>query len=216
MSDEKREITGIRSAPTHTENPFLKGSLVEVQGRKKRYSVAARGDVLVAPNGQVKGTVEHTIVRVVDDSQFVKVFADGISGIYDLNSAGSKVFRYLFDEVQKHPNIDRIYLYFMDAQEEPWKISKPVFFRGMGELLDKGFIARSANPNMYYLNPSMIWNGDRFRFVQEYRREKQHDKSTQAQLEQVVDELNAAAALRVAAGRWTADKADDEILPPTA
>ena len=116
MSDEKREITGIRSAPTHTENPFLKGSLVEVQGRKKRYSVAARGDVLVAPNGQVKGTVEHTIVRVVDDSQFVKVFADGISGIYDLNSAGSKVFRYLFDEVQKHPNIDRIYLYFMDAR----------------------------------------------------------------------------------------------------
>lgn len=216
--DEKREITGVRKAPTFTENPFLKGSLVEVSGRKKRYSVAARGDTIISKTGQVKGGIEHTIVRVVDDSQFVKVFADGIIGIYDLKSAGSKVFRYLFDEVQKHPNIDRIYLYFMDAQEEPWKISKPVFFRGMAELLDKGFIARSANPNMYYLNPAMIWNGDRFRFVQEYQRAKRPgnalDLDTQSQLNQVMDQLNASAAMRGAAGRWTADDVDEP--PPSA
>lgn len=177
MADEKREITGqitgIRSAPTHTENPFLDGSTVDIRGRKKRYTVAARGDVLIDPNGQVKGGIEHSIVRVVDDAQFVKVFSDGIAGMYDLRSAGSKVFRYLFDQVQKHPNVDRLYLYFMDAAEEPWVISKPVFFRGMAELLDKAFIARSSNPNMYYLNPAMIWNGDRFRFVQEYQRAKQ-------------------------------------------
>jgi hypothetical protein len=188
MADEKREITGIRSAPTHTENPFLDGSTVDIRGRKKRYTVAARGDVLIDPNGQVKGGIEHSIVRVVDDAQFVKVFSDGIAGMYDLRSGGSKVFRYLFDQVQKHANVDRLYLYFMDAAEEPWVISKPVFFRGMAELLDKGFIARSANPNMYYLNPAMIWNGDRFRFVQEYQRAKQpkpvaaHSNANQQQL----------------------------------
>lgn len=177
MESKKRDLvtkpTGIRASPTHTENPFLKGSEIQITGRKKRYTIASRGDTVLGPTGELKAGVEHTIVRVVDDAQFVKVFADGIAGIYDLRSAGSKVFRFLFDQVQKHPNVDRLYLYFMDAVEEPWQISKPVFFRGMAELLEKGFIARSANPNMFYLNPTMLWNGDRFRFVQEYQRAQQ-------------------------------------------
>lgn len=176
MESENREISvkphGIRASPTHTENPFLKNSEIEITGKKKRYTVAARGDTVLGPDGRVKAGIEHTIVRVVDDAKFVKVFADGIAGIYDLKSPGTKVFRYLFDQVQLNPNLDRLYLYFMDAIEEPWTISKPVFFRGMAELLEKGFIARSANPSMFYLNPTMLWNGDRFRFVQEYQRAK--------------------------------------------
>jgi DNA-binding IclR family transcriptional regulator len=58
----------------------------------------------------------------------------------------------------------------MDALEEPWRIPKSTFFKGMAELLEKGFLAKSANPNMFFLNPAMMWNGDRFRFVQEYQR----------------------------------------------
>jgi hypothetical protein len=165
--------TGIRSAAKYSENPFLNGTPVtQIAGRKKKYSIASKNNHTITDRaGQVVGGVEHTIVKVVDDTQFVKVFADGIVGIYDLNRPGGKVFRYLFDEVQKNKNIDKIYLYFMDAQEEPWSISKPVFFKGMAELLAKNFIARSSNPNMFYLNPAMIWNGDRFKFVQEYQRE---------------------------------------------
>ena len=121
-------------------------------------------------NGQVQGTVQHPVTKILDDSLFVTVFADGVAGIYDLGRPGTKVFRFLFDEVQKNPNQDRIYLYFMDALEEPWRIPKSTFFKGMAELLEKGFLAKSANPNMFFLNPAMMWNGDRFRFVQEYQR----------------------------------------------
>jgi hypothetical protein len=167
---EKREITGVRSAPAHKENPFLNGSLVTVKGRKKNYTVASDAMTLTDSRGQVQGTVQHTITRVVDDTQFVKVFSDGVAGMYDLGRPGAKVFRFLFDEVQKNPNQDRIYLYFMDALEDPWRIPKTTFFKGLAELLEKGFLAKSANPNMFFLNPSMMWNGDRFRFVQEYQR----------------------------------------------
>lgn len=167
---EKREITGVRSAPSHKQNPFIGGSLVAVRGRKKNYVIASEAMTLSDRSGQVQGTVQHSITRIVDDTSFVKVFADGIAGMYDLDRAGSKVFRFLFDEVQKNPNQDRMHLYFMDALEEPWKIPKTTFFKGMAELLEKGFLAKSANPNMFFLNPSMMWNGDRFRFVQEYQR----------------------------------------------
>ena len=141
-----------------------------MRGRKKNYVIASEAMTLSDRSGQVQGTVQHSITRIVDDTSFVKVFADGIAGMYDLDRAGSKVFRFLFDEVQKNPNQDRMHLYFMDALEEPWKIPKTTFFKGMAELLEKGFLAKSANPNMFFLNPSMMWNGDRFRFVQEYQR----------------------------------------------
>lgn len=167
---EKREITGVRGAPAHKENPFLTGSLVAVKGRKKNYTVASGAMTLTDKIGVIQGTVQHTITKVIDDSLFVKVFSDGVAGMYDLGRPGAKVFRFLFDEVQKNPNQDRMYLYFMDALEDPWRIPKTTFFKGMAELLDKGFLAKSANPNMFFLNPSMMWNGDRFRFVQEYQR----------------------------------------------
>jgi hypothetical protein len=177
---EKTKIVGIRQSKSYSENPFMSGSIVQIVGKKKRYSIAAKSDVITSREGVVKGGIEHTIVRLVDDSKFVKVFSDGVAGMYDLKSGGGKVFRYLFSQVQKFPNVDRIYLYFLDAVEEPWSISKTVFFRGMAELLEKGFIARSESPNMFYLNPAMIWNGDRFRFVNEYRR---ISKNQQAEIE---------------------------------
>lgn len=177
MTDEKREIltketVGVRTSTQYAENPFMQTVLTEVHGKKKHYSVLGRQvEAINTDTGESLGEVQHSIVRFVDDTQFVKVFADGIAGIYDLKSPGTKVFRYLFDTVQKYPNVDRFYLYFMDAAEEPWSIPKTTFFRGLGELLDKNFIARSTNPHMFYLNPKMIWNGDRFKFITEYRRE---------------------------------------------
>lgn len=188
---ENREITGVRSAPAHKENPFLRGSLVAVKGRKKNYTVASGAMTLTDKTGVIQGTVQHTITKVVDDTLFVKVFSDGIAGMYDLGRPGTKVFRFLFDEVQKNPNQDRMYLYFMDALEDPWCIPKTTFFKGMAELLDKGFLAKSANPNMFFLNPSMMWNGDRFRFVQEYQR-----TSASARIGGM-DELDARGQMRI-------------------
>lgn len=178
MTEEKRELaitldtaTGVRGSAQYSENPFMGAVLTQVNGKKKHYPVLGNSvEAINTSTGEHMGEIQHSIVRVIDDTQFVKVFADGIAGIYDLKSPGNKVFRYLFDTVQKYPNVDRFYLYFMDAQEEPWSIPKTTFFRGLGELLEKNFIARSTNPHMFYLNPKMIWNGDRFKFITEYRR----------------------------------------------
>lgn len=180
---EKREITGVRNAPAYKESPFINGSLVAVQGRKKNYTIASGAMTLSDKSGRIQGSVQHSITRIIDDTAFVKVFSDGIAGMYDLGSAGSKVFRFLFDEVQKNKDQDRMYLYFMDALEDPWKIPKTTFFKGMAELLDKDFLAKSSNPNMFFLNPSMMWNGDRFRFVQDYQRASSIKKSEQQELE---------------------------------
>jgi hypothetical protein len=52
----------------------------------------------------------------------------------------------------------------------------------MKELLDKGFVAESFTPGLYFLNPDYMWNGDRLAFVKEYRktpsRPKGEEKNT--------------------------------------
>ena len=162
---------GLRRATRFKENPFLKGATVEIRGKKRFYNVLASSEAVVdLPTGEIRGTVEHKLVKIVDDAEFVKVFANGVAGMYDLGRSGRRVLSYLLEVVQGHPNTDRIYLHFMDAVEEPWGISKAAFFRGMGELVDKQFVAPAALPNMFFLNPCMVWNGDRFRFITEYTR----------------------------------------------
>jgi hypothetical protein len=179
---KRRQQLTVRKAPQYTENPFMKPLSTEIRGKKKFYNVISKNDLIVTTEGEIRQGmgVEHKVVKIADDAEFVKVFRDGVSGIYDLNTPGKKVFGYLLDVVQANPNTDRIYLFFMDAMEEPWSISKPVFFRGLAELLLKNFIARSYAPNMFYLNPAMIWNGDRFRFVQEYIRKSSKMPETEA------------------------------------
>lgn len=180
---KRRQQLTVRDAPQHHENPFMRSVSTDVRGKKKFYNVIAKGDHIVSAEGEIRQGmgVEHKVVKVVDDAEFVKVFANGVAGIYDLNTPGKKVFGYLLEVVQANPNIDRIYLFFMDAMEEPWRISKPVFFRGLAELLLKNFIAKSNAPNMFYLNPMMVWNGDRFRFVQEYLRESATSRASRTQ-----------------------------------
>lgn len=168
---QKRESVGVRRAAKYAENPFLKGASVEIKGKKRFYNVLASTEAVIdMPTGEIRGTVEHKLVKMVDDAEFVKVFADGVAGMYDLGRSGKRVLAYLLEVVQAHPNTDRIYLHFMDAVEEPWGISKNVFFRGMGELIEKQFVAAAERQNMFFLNPCMVWNGDRFRFITEYTR----------------------------------------------
>lgn len=173
-----QEKLSIRTSEKHSKNPFIDGAVTEVKGRKKFYNVVASGDRILSKEGEVKPFqgVEHKIVKVVDDAEFVKVFSSGVAGIYDLNSSGRKVFSYLLEVVQENPNVDRIYLHFMDAAEEPWSISKTTFFNGMSELITKNFVAPSDRQNMFYLNPIMIWNGDRFKFITEYIKSSAVDK----------------------------------------
>lgn len=178
---------GVRAAEKHSGNPFMTGGLVQIKGKKKFYNIASKGEITINREGQVIGGVQHSIVRIVDDSKFVKLFEDGVAAHYDLGRSGAKVFKYLYAQVQAKPSIDKLYLYFMDALEEPWAISKPVFFKGMAELLDKNFLAKSTNPNMFYLNPLMLWNGDRFKFVQEYRRESSEKKIANSNEKGLID-----------------------------
>jgi len=185
---EKQDRLTKKEAPRYQVNPFM-GEVVVKRGSKK-ITVGSAGALVNTETGEVNAT-EISVIRQVDRTEFVKLFADGVKRFFELSPAGAKLLSYVLAVVQEAPGTDRINLHFMDYMErfpgEPKPMSKTTFFRGFTELLTKGFVAQSTVPNVYFINPKLFFNGDRARFVMEYQKsEKAKAIEVRKELDEVV------------------------------
>ncbi|EPI9236239.1 hypothetical protein ACTD34_004674, partial [Yersinia enterocolitica] len=55
------------------------------------------------------------------------------------------------------------------AAQCDFNLSNPVYYRGIKELIDKKIIAQSKSKYIYYINPAVLFNGDRAKFIEEIR-----------------------------------------------
>ena len=158
---------GIRA---YRANPFWEATEVKVGSKMIRVS----GGRHISADGESVEVSGVHIVREVDESQFLKVYTKNIKAIFDLKPSTQKVLQYLMHQIQKTPNADGIYLAWFGASEylseENVSLSRASFQRSMRELLEKGFIAESVEPNMFWFNPNLFFNGNRMTFINEYRK----------------------------------------------
>ncbi|EFF2323240.1 hypothetical protein B9S84_005059, partial [Escherichia coli] len=52
-------------------------------------------------------------------------------------------------------------------------LSESIFYRGIKELIEKRIIAKTNEKNWYFINPAIVFNGDRARFVSEIIKKKE-------------------------------------------
>ncbi len=144
----------------------------EVKIGKKTVKVA--GGRHVSSDGE---SIEHSgihIVKNVDENEFLKIYTKNIKAIFDLKPTAQRVLQYLMTELQKTPNADAIYLAWVGADiyfsEHDIQVSRASFHRALSELIQKGFLAESTRPNMFWFNPNLFFNGNRLSFIYEYRK----------------------------------------------
>ncbi len=125
--------------------------------------------VVSGSTGEIMAPAGFWQAQEVDKTQFVKLYVNGVKAFKDLSGAGTKVFELLYIAVQKFPGKDSVYLSFHAIDQNMYRMSESTFHRGMRELTEKGFIAETMAPNLYFLNPDYLWNGDRLAFVKEFR-----------------------------------------------
>lgn len=165
-----------RGVTAYSANPFLDASTITT--RRKRTVMVKGGKAIVdKETGQAEDMAEVVMVREVDDQQFVKIFTQNLKVFFDLTPGAMKLLQVVLHQVQQTPNSDRIMLnlavveeYFTQSHQEA--ISRASFHRAVHELLDKKFIAESVLIGLYFINPHLFFNGDRVRFVQEFRRKR--------------------------------------------
>lgn len=163
-----------RGLPVYRANPFT--DLTVVRTRKRSLTVDRGTAILAAKTGDEEATTTIAQVKEVDDERFVKLFGSAIRSYFDLTSAGQKVFSLLLLAVQGSPNADKVYINPATAVEQASNLGKTlstaVYHRGMKELVEKQIVAHSVQPGWVFINPSIIFNGDRARFMLELRRKQ--------------------------------------------
>lgn len=175
MSDltivETAQKTGIRNATRYEENPFLDRLTIKTRGKKV---TVARGARLVdTDTGEIEGITEIAQVIEVEQEEFIKLYTRDLAIWFDLKKTGLRVFGALMLVIQENAiGRDLVYFDHTGKNSRAFGLSKNTFYRGVEELLEKGFIARHKSAGWYFINPTMFFNGDRARFVKEYRKPK--------------------------------------------
>lgn len=164
--EEKNEAPSLKKVARFKKNPFMESLMVKT--KSKRLTVAA-GSKLIGRNGEQSLTTIAQFISV-DESQFVKVFLKDLAIWFDLSRPAIKTLGVIMWAMKESIGKDIISLDFHDVEEGGFKMSKYTFFRGISELIDNGVIARHIRPSLYFINPAIIFNGDRVRFVREYRK----------------------------------------------
>lgn len=169
-----------RGLVKHKTNPFLQDVADKTATRIRKISDNSGEKMMVVSRetGELVGTSGFWHTQEVDRTQFVKLYINGVKAFKELSPAGTKVFELLYIQMQQNIGRDSIVLAFQEIDQDINQISERTFFRGVRELIDKGFLAESLVACQYFVNPDYMWNGDRLAFVKEFRIKKANSKDT--------------------------------------
>lgn len=166
----------------YADNPFLESFAIQIQ--RKSMTVAAGLSIKDKDNQDVSaGAV--AMYKEVDVEEFLKIYVKNIKILFDLSAPAQKTIIPLMHVIQKTAkDIAHIFFSFRDAQQacldlDLKPISKATYHRGIKDLIDANFLAVHINgPFWYWINPNILFNGDRVRFIQEYKIKRQQENKS--------------------------------------
>jgi hypothetical protein len=155
------------------ENPFLKQAVEEVQKNiVKKYKTAANTDqkaVLKAfdeNTGEILGSTQFIRQIEVDEEKFAKIYLDQFSAFFDLKPPAIKVFGYILNQLI--PNKDEFVFLLDECIKYTGYKTKSSIFQGLGQLVQNEIIARGKTDFLYFVNPLVVFNGNRITFAHTY------------------------------------------------
>ncbi len=165
--NEKLELISLKDAKEYEQNPFI----LELKGKMylqpRANTIIAKGQSIVdTSTGEI---IDESVLigkrKIVDKSQFAKIYASSIAILYELSKAGQNVFLYL-TKVMDYDN-KAFFMYQKDYKKLGYK-SETASLRGLRELITKNIIACDVRPYHYWLNPTIVCKGERFAMYTEF------------------------------------------------
>lgn len=168
-------------------NPFVfedteKATLKLEIPTKTKKKIVGNSDlgVVNVHTGEVEGGNFLWTNKTVDDEQFAKIYIKEISSLYDLTKTGFRALSFILSKLE--PNKDLVYVYYPDMQEYcGWTIRKTCN-SGLKELLTAKIIAPSLQPGFWFINPHVVFNGNRLTLVTNYTRKGTNEQTSDIQM----------------------------------
>ena len=163
--------------PKNTENPFADELIDEMKvSQKRKYLKSDSGQkasmlVIQPESGEVAGEAQFYNYQEVDETQFTKIFASFFAVQAGLSRTGREVLIYIMTLLQ--PKSDKVYIRNDHALFSLGYKTRKSLLIGLGNLLERGVIARTQFEDEYYINPMVMFNGDRIAYVHGYVKKKE-------------------------------------------
>lgn len=175
MSKENR-LYKLSDYGFNEENPFIKQAIEQVHKNvvKKYKTASATGQKAILKaiddNGEVLGHTQFIRQIEVDEQQFAKFYLSNFSAFFDLKPPAIKVFGYILNQLV--PNKDEFIFLLDDCIKYTGYKTKASVFQGLGQLVENEIIARGKTDFLYYINPMIVFNGNRVTFAKTYVKKK--------------------------------------------
>jgi len=180
-----KEIRNIRSVKGEAKNPFRKELLEDFQVVKKREYIDQAGqkgvtNTIISRDGQEVGESRFFRYKKYDPEQFAKVFVSRVTAMWDMPKPASRVFSYILKILPKDK--DTIYFDMKDCLKYTKYNNETSVWNGIRWLMMNDFVAKSDRTNLYFINPTIFFNGDRSAFVDVLIKDNKKENPNQTDL----------------------------------
>jgi hypothetical protein len=162
-------ISRKKDVKVYTSNPFTDDMVIDIGTKRLTVSGGKHVDTVT---GEITSHSGIHVIQKVDRTRFIKVYTDNVKPLFNLPPSCLKVISFLMTELQKVKNAEAIHLPWVSAEkffkEDDVKLSRSAFQRALKILLEKGFIAESDVPQLFWINPNLFFNGDRLKITKEF------------------------------------------------
>lgn len=153
----------LKEYPEFRDYPYRDALVVDVHNNRKLHYVCTEDRTL---DMQASTMVQRNKYRITDKKEFVKIYRDSLKTILNLSTTAQRILWYILDILQaKATCVDLIPA--TCAEVCGFKASRSVHI-GLAELIEKDILRRTTWRMRYWVNPVVMFNGDRIEFINEY------------------------------------------------
>lgn len=150
----------------YQENPFLqqlKSTLIKTFKSDK----FGTDQIIVNQNtGEFQGTPVLIRKRKVDANRFVKMYINTMTAWLSLSPKAQKMLKAIINNMKPNSDIVRLDPNSQTTKSETGLNSKVSIYGGLDELIDRNIIAKAQYVDQFYINPSVMFSGDRIMFIE--------------------------------------------------
>ena len=151
------------------ENPFIEKAVKDIRVVKKTQTIRpkGRGEIQMIVSGdEVTGHSAFMRIVEVDEDKFAKLYLSQLCAFWDLSKPALRVFSYILTILQ--PKKDSFIFMMDDCISYTGYSQRNHIITGLSNLIEAGIIARTKYNFKYFINPLVIFNGDRVTFAKTY------------------------------------------------
>lgn len=164
----------IREYEAHRENPFLHEAVENINIVKRQQLIRSRDrkeiQMIVNQEGEVEGYSTFMRFIEIEEERFAKVYLSQFENFWELSKPSIRVFGYIMKKLI--PRKDEFPFDMEECLEYTRYSSERSVFEGIAGLIESAIIARGRNPYTYFINPLVVFNGDRVTFAKTFLKKK--------------------------------------------